>query len=326
MAKPVLKSRSAIAALGAIQALIRPKLAADKKFDATPLLVGVSAKNWKAKWPQVVDAIKTGTSSLLAKDADLSAVLPLLAALEGGEEEGDEVNPANPGMQDEHHATIDANPGSLHDFLKGKLSPEDHAKAMQMMGPHEEGEDEAEPEHQHEEDAHDEEESEEEKKERERKAGEDRARDHRPGKDARRAKDEPPPFKGKPEVGGKMVSQDQMNAAIKAATEGATKKAVEQTMATQRAIREAEGFVRPWVGSLAVACDSADEVYKAALSALKVEGIEAIHPSAFKAVLQAQPVPGKRVGTTATQTLGMDAASVDDYNKRFPGASRIRHV
>lgn len=307
--KPVLRSRRALTALGTIEALLRPKLAADKKFDAAPLLAGLSAKNWKAEWPKVLDALKTGTKDLLAKDADLSDVVKLLGALEGGEEDGDEINPANPGMVDQHHATIDQNPGTLAEFLKGKLSPEDHAHAMQMM---------ANP------GAHDESEEEEEKTEGadESSEGESNAFKAANGKpdakggDKKAAKDQPPNFKGKPEVGGGMVTQDSMNSAIASAV----KKAKDDTIATQRAIRDAEKAVRPWVGELQVACDSASDVYKAALAALKVD-VTDVHPSAFKAILNAQPLPD---GAKKKAAIAMDAASTADLHKRVPGLARLR--
>jgi hypothetical protein len=131
--------------------------------------------------------------------------------------------------------------------------------------------------------------------------------------DKKGAKDTPPPFKGMPKVGGKMVTQDAMNAAIKAATDAITKK--------QRDIRDAEREVRPWVGDLAMAFDSADEVYKAALKIVGVENLDKIHPSAFPTLLKMHPRPGEKKSEVPQHA--MDAASSEDFASRYPDAARI---
>jgi uncharacterized protein len=136
----------------------------------------------------------------------------------------------------------------------------------------------------------------------------------------RMAKDDPPPFKGMPKVGGKMVTQDAMNAAIKAATAANTKNILQ----TQREVREAEKFIRPWVGDIAIACDSANDVFKAALTALNVEGVDKIHPSAYRTILELHPKPGeRRASESQSSHVAMDSATVDDYDTMFPDASRI---
>lgn len=141
-----------------------------------------------------------------------------------------------------------------------------------------------------------------------------------PAKDRKMAKDNPPPFKGMPKPGGTMVTQDAMNAAIKAATD-ATKKSV---MQTAREIGEAQKFVRPWVGDIAIACDSAHDVYKAALTALNVENVDKIHPSAYRTILEYHPKPGERRASESQEShIAMDSATVDDYDTMFPTAGRI---
>jgi len=134
-------------------------------------------------------------------------------------------------------------------------------------------------------------------------------------KDKRMGKDTPPPFKGMPKVGGKMVTQDAMNAAIKSATDAIKKNA--------RAVREAERTVKPWTGDLAMAFDTAEDVYRAALKMVGVEGADKLHPDALLPILKAQPVPGSRRHESAQSDIAMDEASVDDYADAFPDATRI---
>jgi hypothetical protein len=81
--------------------------------------------------------------------------------------------------------------------------------------------------------------------------------------------------------------------AMDAAIATAVKNAENATVKRMHAIAQAEEIIKPYVGKLAVAMDSAEGVYKAALETLGVE-ITGVHPSAFKAVLLAQQKPGGR--------------------------------
>lgn len=140
--------------------------------------------------------------------------------------------------------------------------------------------------------------------------------------DAYLAGDDPPEFAGQPVKEGQdeekkedFVDQKAMDEAIKVAVDSATAKAIK----TQQAIREAERFVRPWVGEL-VACDSAEAVHRAAAKILGIDGADTVHPDALPALIKAQPKPGDKRQETA---VAMDAAALSDFNKMFPGASRI---
>lgn len=115
-----------------------------------------------------------------------------------------------------------------------------------------------------------------------------------------------------------MVSKPAMDAAIDAAvTRARTQAAVEQ-----RAIREAERAVHPWIGDLAMAHDSAEDVYRTALTALKVD-IAGVDPSAYPAILKLTPKPGE-VAPRPTR-LAMDAAQAKSFEERF-GTARIGHA
>lgn len=114
-----------------------------------------------------------------------------------------------------------------------------------------------------------------------------------------------------------MVSKSAMDAAIKAAVSGASKDAEQKTISRLHAIAEAKEVVAPYVGKLAIAADSAEGVYKAALELLKVD-VSGVHPSAYKAVLTAQPQASKRV------PAAQDSATVTgSILEMFPDAQRI---
>ena len=113
-----------------------------------------------------------------------------------------------------------------------------------------------------------------------------------------------------------MVSKPAMDAAL--AAHGAR---VEQaTISRLRAIAAAENDVRPIVGQLAGAFDSAEQVYGAALKTMNVDITDITGIAALKALTHAH---GARKADTKAR-VAMDSASANDFNKAFPGASRIR--
>ncbi len=171
------------------------------------------------------------------------------------------------------------------------------------------------------------------------------------------ASDEPPEFPGMPKTGGEMVaggkkdkqatdeegkmkdmvSKGAMDAAIKATatelgkkyaadTAAAIKAATEAEKVRQREVREAEAFVRPWIGAAApeIAFDSAAAVFEAAFKALNVP-VEGVDPSAYRTILGYVPKPGEQHARAGTPTYAADAAAGDagDFAKRHPEAARI---
>jgi hypothetical protein len=84
---------------------------------------------------------------------------------------------------------------------------------------------------------------------------------------------------------GKAPTMKAMDAAIRAG--------VDATVKRMNAIREAERAVRPHVGDLEMAFDSADEVYAFALKAKGVE-TNGVPPAAFPALLAMVPKPGSQ--------------------------------
>ena len=125
------------------------------------------------------------------------------------------------------------------------------------------------------------------------------------------ANDEPPAFPGKPAVGkgpeGESAAEKDADKVSKSAMDAAIKVAVKQAedaaIARIRGVQEAERVVTPYVGKLAMACDSEEDVYKAALKLMNVK-TKGIHPSAFRAFVEAQPLPG----SGARQIVAQDSA------------------
>jgi hypothetical protein len=139
------------------------------------------------------------------------------------------------------------------------------------------------------------------------------------------AQDESDEEKAKKEAEMKEKDKQAMDAAIKLASDAtlatAIKQAKEETLKQARETREAEAFVRPYVGDLAIACDSAEAVYKAALDTLNVK-VEGVPPAAYKHILAAQQKPGEQ----RRAHVALDAAPAADFAARFPGLSTIRQA
>lgn len=108
-----------------------------------------------------------------------------------------------------------------------------------------------------------------------------------------------------------------MDSAIRAAADKATASAI----ARMNAIRAAERAVRPIIGDLPQAMDSADAVYKLALDELKVD-VTGVPPSAYPALLKV--AADKATAFAKPTSLGMDGSAVDSLSKRFPTAALLK--
>ncbi|MBZ9683221.1 DUF2213 domain-containing protein [Mesorhizobium sp. CO1-1-2] len=251
MKKTALLSRMASVAHGAILAHVMPKLAADQKIDLRPALAGITAKNFKAKRPALIDAVGKAAKGKLAADAKLDGLEALLVALDAveGQEAMDEED-------------------------------DDEAKKKKA-------EDDAE---------------EEEKK----KKAEDEAEE-----EAKRKKAEDAEEDDDDKVGKKA-----MDSAIASAVSKAKSEVRAEMIKTAADIRAAEEAVRPYIGKLAMAHDSAEDVYRTALASLGVN-IDGVHPSALPAILRAQPLPGS-TPVQPQHRVAMDAAGVNSFHEMFP--------
>lgn len=298
MSKSVVLSRKAALLQGAMLAFLTPKLAQDAKLDLTPILKGVTSKNFKAKKPAIIRALEATIEGNLAEDASIEGLVELLDAVGGVKtaEAVDELNDnsGSPVKEVVEKEAMDDDPmAKVKAFLKGKISDEDLAKIDEIAGAAAAAE------------------------------------------GAEGAEDEPPPFKDMPKLDAKtakdaiekevkektkdMVTKPAMDAAVSTAVKAALATAKED----QKLLREAEKAVRPYVGELAMAHDSAEEVYRTALGALGVKDIEEIPAAALPHILAAQPLPNAR---RVEPRVAMDAAGAKSYAERFPGADKIGRV
>lgn len=117
------------------------------------------------------------------------------------------------------------------------------------------------------------------------------------------------------------ADDDEEEKVDKKAMDAAIASAVKANNERRDAIDVARDEVRPFVGKVAVACDSAEDVYRHALSAMNID-VAGVHPSAFRSILKAQPVPGKNPAPSIT----MDAKRAEDFAARFPHAARVQHA
>ncbi|CAN7375447.1 DUF2213 domain-containing protein [Bradyrhizobium sp. LjRoot220] len=284
MSKTLL-TRMGSVALGAVMVALKPKLAQDAKVDLGPAFAGLTHKNFKAKKAGVISGITKATKGKLAQDATIEDVVKVVEALEGTDVEESADTDLDTGIIADPDESMDAEGGGLRDFLKGKLGEDDFATACGMMKPG----------------GADEEESDEDKKKREEKEKEKMAGDVEK-QVAEKTKD--------------MVTKGAMDAAIDKAVTAAVKGVKTEATATVEA-REA---VRPVVGAVSLALDSAAGVYKAALTILGAEDLDKVDASAYPALFKAMST---KAAPQVKTPPAMDAAGAKSFAERFPHAARI---
>lgn len=325
-------TRFAAILLSTVAGGMSPILAKDAKLDIKPFK-GLTPKNFAERRPAIEAAIQKAVKGRMAKDAKPEHLMELLDAFEQAEGEGfdepvseaqrkamfaaasgnsnlgipkavgeefvgkshDEGNMENHEPKPEQ-PTVDEGP--MRDFLKGKgMDDASIEEAVKLMHPPKAEDAEEEPS-----------EEEEEKK-------------GPPFTEKKEGEDEPPPFNGKPKPGGAQdtVTKAAMDAALKKAADD-TRKA---TMAQMRAVRDAEIKVEPVVGKLAIAHDSAADVFKTALGILGVKDAQLakVPPEGYEAMFDIAPKPTR---SREAPTIATDAAATQSFHKRFPGTENIR--
>ena len=235
----------------------------------------------RKNWLDKKPGIVAAIKPLLAADADLADVVELLDKLDGE-------NPDNDNVAEDD---VDPKCAEILAMLRGKISDEDLAQIQaKLSAPG------AAP-----------------------QATDTPETPEVPEKPAAQDTPEQTPGAANANPGGEkkdMVSKGAMDKAIKLATDAARKDAEQATIARLRGIQTAEEEVKPYVGKL-VAQDSAEGVYKAALEILKVD-IKDVHPSAYRAILMAQPKEAPK-----TTRIAQDGAETNAVLEAFPGADRI---
>lgn len=338
--------------------IFNPHLAADAKVDYSPLYKGVTSKNLKARRPTIIaDAKKLLKGKTLAKDAPIEGLAQLLHHLEnppdqanldesvsGAQHRAMEAAahghstlgiPKSVGSEFSHadkgHTFRDALPAFLKDhgldeeavkhvmdgwpsqdeLPENALDEEEEGEKVDVEV--EQGEDEIEEEEA--EDKIEEEEGEDadiEEEEAEDRGAKDKHAKDRKAKDSKHAKDR----KGAMDTKN-FVTVDAMNKAVEAA--------VKKVRADQSATMDARAFVRPFVGELNMALDSAEKIYRAAAESLGIEDAETIHVSALPQMIK---LFGKKnsMANDDGREIATDAAGAKSFAERFPGATRIRSV
>ena len=124
-------------------------------------------------------------------------------------------------------------------------------------------------------------------------------------------------------VGGQGGGQD-ARPVTRSALDHAIKVAQDSASKNQRAIREAERFVRPWVGDIAMDAAGPADVYRGALKALGVRGADKLHPDALKPILEVQPRPGIRAAHDRRQMAqDSNVKPEGSFLDRFPDAAKV---
>jgi hypothetical protein len=312
---------------------LNPLLAFDAKVEYGPIFKGLTTANFKARKPAIITGLKAALKGkTLAGDAEINMghIAKMLDHMEnaaGGDMKKslDESvsKPQHNAMEAAAHGSsnldipkevgkefAEADRGKSFDaepmkgFLREKGMSEDDIEHIMDMMPGEEDPPE---------NALDE--SEEEKAEREKKEKEaadkkaaDEAAAAEKDKDAKDMKAMDERLKG-------MVTQDAMKEAIKSAV------AAERT--NTQAAHEAREFVRPYVGELPLALDSAEKVLRNAATALGIKNAEKINIEGLRTIIELQPRAGAR--EPAFDAMAQDEADsgASDFTKRFPDAGRI---
>jgi hypothetical protein len=284
-------TRKASVVKGALVVALAPRLAQDARLNLDTMLAGLTDANYKERKGKLAQDIKAAVTPLLAKDANAEGLVELLEALENVPavegKDAEAVTDPNGALPLKKPEGKDEEEGNepwkkARAMLKDKGCDAETLKACDAeMGYEEPVEGE---------DAEHEGETEEEKK----------ARMEKEAKDTK-GKDEEP------------VTKKAMDAAIKS-----TRAAV---LAEQRQLREAIEFVTPWIGKTNIACDSAIDVYRETLTALRPNlDIANVHPSAFKGMIELIPQPGK----APRENLAQDSAEAHtSFDTIFPDAKRF---
>lgn len=281
---------------GALAVYLAPRLAADAAMpDLRSVLLGSTAANRVTQLAGIASSVRSLMAGRLAKDADLEdlgEMLEAIAKVTDGEremdddgEDGMEPSAAIPMAAPEETEDEDPVIAKVREFCKGKLSPEDCARLDEMLGEERrEGEDET-PE--------------------ELEAREKRERE---AKDAAEAEER--------ERRENTVDRKTMDAAIASA--------IKENDEKHRSLAAAHDKVRPVVGALRGAYDSAPAVFRAALKLRQVDASK-VPDAGLEAVWDAIPVaPVDPARPTPRFAADVMPAGVPSPEEMFPGVAVLR--
>jgi len=334
--------------IGAIVAYLKPRLAEDAKVKIAPAFDGIPVgKKFDPKLvAKRLGPILKGKMAVDGKMGALAELLDMVSAHEG-EIEGDE------SVSKEQHGAMEAaahgqsklgipakvgkeyeekDKGKSFDaaeWMRGKgMSEDDISEYEANSKKAEDGEDpdgegvkaegeEEEPEL-HEETV--------DKKARD-KAARDKAARDKAARDRRGARDEPPPFKGEPKPGGKdePITKGAMDAAL-----AAQKKLImDEQRLNAHAVQKARLRVKPVVGDLQMAFDTAEELYCSVIGAhtkIDAKTLKGVPVEALEQMVDMIPRPGRAMANDNRDALAADSSVIADIDKRIPGFSSIRRL
>lgn len=300
MSKKIQSLRAGVA-LGAVRAHLasgKVKLAQDAAIpDVSPLFTPIKVGKFKAAIPSIVKGVEKALKGKLAQDADLAGVVDgvqkLMASIEGDKTVADaevdaEVDPnlesPTDGELDPDAPVMDGSCEAIAAYLKEKGVPDDIIAGMPGMAP--EGEDEG--------------------------PTDEMAARLAAGKKKPGAVDD----KTVDDKGGK---KDDDKVTVGAMDE-ALKKQAAQLRADARGVQEALKHVKPIVGEIEMAFDTAEGVYHQAFKMIgKPDVAKTVKGSdVLKTMWDLVPPPGRQQQTAIAQ----DEATGDDFATMFPVASK----
>lgn len=317
-------SRIAVATRGAVVAYLAPHLAADAKFNVTPLVRGCTLKQLRNTEQRnaLAGSIVKAAQGKLAKDAvidtkDLGKIMDVVGMLEGSEEGG-----STDQMAPDPNAT-GATGGALSSAVGGSPSSSQMDKSMDGLT------DEEEKEYQRlcakrgnmDTKAHDNEEKEHGNDEHE--DDKDKAEDEEEEDHKEKAEDEEEsPL---PSHGGKLISRAEGGVVGKKAMDAAIAKAADSTIARLNALETAKKEVFPLVGEVTGQFNHAHEIYAEALKArgVALDEMPRAGYGAMVRALVAQRDSHRR--PTAANDSSMDARVAFDKAHGLT-TRRVRHV
>jgi hypothetical protein len=333
-ATAVRPTRIAAMTLGFTARAVRPLLAMDAKIELMPIFQNLTTKNFKDRKPAIINELKALLKGkTIAQDADLTHVEHLLGRMENAAmkepKSADESvsEPQHKAMEAAAHGNsnlgipenvgrefsqadkgkgFDSEAFSAH--MRGKGFGEDAIKeACDYMGMHAKDE--------MPENALDE--SDEEKRKRE--EDEAKTKKEKEAEDAR-ARDAAMHGKDNKDMGAdskKFLTQDQADQAIATAIKANNER--------HTGIAKAREDVRPYVGDLTMAFDTADGVYRQACKMRGIADVDDLPGKACLLILKQQPTDGERRGASAfafDSALSTDATKSADLRKQF-GLDRV---
>lgn len=288
-----MKSLKATVAYGAVTAYLQPKIAMDAKLpNIAGALATFEAGKFKESTGPFVKALGKSLGKLkLAQDADLAGVVDgvqkLMASIDGDKtvEDGAMPDPEDTGLDDDDGETsMDGGMDAVAAYLKSKGVPDDVIAGMPGMQK-EEAMDGMTPEEME-----------------AKKKADAMAKD----------KDSVATENGPDGKGDKFVSKGAMDAALRANTEATIKR--------MNGVTAALAKVKPIVGELDMAFDSAEGVYRHAFKMQDRDVSKIKELPALEALWDAIPVPGAR---KQREPIAQDSAD-DGFAKMFPNAAKVR--